>query len=97
MSVRGVVLLAVLGQVVAVFGGCTVTSTPSGDGGTSGSSSGGVTVTCHQDSTVTVTCMNATGWSCTGHDSPEQSQALVCSTGVPDGNKTDYCCTPYDH
>ncbi len=98
MSVRrgGVLLVAVLGQVLAVFG-CTVTTTPSGDGGTSSSSSGGATtITCHADSTVPCTSGNG-GWSCTGHDSPEQSQALVCSLGTADGNKTDYCCTPYDH
>jgi hypothetical protein len=97
MSVRrgGVLLVAVLGQVLAVFG-CTVTTTPSGDGGTSSSSSGGpTTVTCHADSTVT--CTSGNGWSCTGKDSPEQSQALVCSLGTADGAKTDYCCTPYDH
>lgn len=94
MSVRGVMLLALLVPAIAVFG-CTVTTTPSGDGGTSSSSSGGTTVTCHADSTVA--CTQGGGWSCTGHDSPEQSQALVCSVGTADGNKTDYCCTPYDH
>jgi hypothetical protein len=86
--------IAVLVHVVAVFG-CTVTTTPSGDGGTSSSSSGGTTITCHADSTVT--CTQGSGWSCTGHDSPEQSQALVCSLGTANGSKTDYCCTPYDH
>ena len=94
MSVRGVMSLAVVAGIATVFG-CTVSSTPSGDGGTSSSSSGGVTITCRADSTVT--CTQGNGWSCTGHDSPEQSQALVCSVGTADGSKTDYCCTAYDH
>lgn len=93
--VRGVMLFAVFVPGIAI-GGCTVTSTPSGDGGASGSSSGGTVTTCHADSTVSCT-QGSSGWSCTGHDSPEQSQALVCSVGTPDGSKTDYCCTPYDH
>jgi hypothetical protein len=90
MFVRGVLLLALMG--------CTVTTSPSSDGGTSsGSSSGGTTITCHADSTVNCSTPGSSGWSCTGHDSPEQSQALVCSLGQADGSKTDYCCTPYDH
>lgn len=96
MSVRGVLVLALMVPGTAVFG-CTVTTTPSGDGGTSSSSSGGATTTCHADSTVSCSTAGSSGWSCTGHDSPEQSQALVCSLGQADGSKTDYCCTPYDH
>jgi hypothetical protein len=55
----------------------------------------GVSSTCSQDSTV-AGCQEGTGFSCTGTDTPDQSDtSLVCSTGTPDTGKTDYCCIPY--
>jgi hypothetical protein len=55
----------------------------------------GVTSTCSVDSTVTG-CQEGTGFSCTGSDTPDQSDtSLVCSTGTADTGKTDYCCIPY--
>lgn len=65
------------------------------DGGTADS---GTTTdsgdTCMQDSTVTCTG-GAQGWSCTGSDTPDQTQSgLVCSMGTAgDGGATLYCCT----
>lgn len=54
----------------------------------------GVTSTCSIDSSVT--CQEGTGFSCTGSDSPDQSDSsLVCSEPSSDGSNTDYCCTPY--
>jgi hypothetical protein len=66
---------------------------------TTGTASGGVTITglpssCAADSTVT--CGDsADGYSCTSTDSPDANDAtLECSIGVVDGANTDYCCLP---
>lgn len=87
MSVRGALSVLSVGFIVA---GCTVNSTSSGNGG----SDGGITSTCSADGTVT--CTQGAGWSCTGSDSPEQSNPLVCSVGMSDGGKTDYCCVAWN-
>lgn len=61
--------------------GCSVTTTPDSSG-----------PTCGPDSTVA--CPGATGYSCTGGDSPDQSDpGLICSQGK-NGNagSTIYCC-----
>ena len=49
--------------------------------------------TCAPDATVM--CNSATGYSCTGSDTPAQADsALTCSAGVAaaQGGNTDYCC-----
>jgi hypothetical protein len=47
---------------------------------------------CSADSTVS--CPGSTGYSCTGVDSPDESDpTLSCGDGVSGGNsETDYCC-----
>jgi hypothetical protein len=53
---------------------------------------GGVTSSCAQDDTVA--CAGGTGYSCTGSDSPDDSDStLICSSPV-DGNAGSelYCC-----
>jgi hypothetical protein len=90
MSVRGLALMLSWGLAVAIAG-CTVNNTSSGtsnDGGTDGGSS-----TCSTDTTVT--CTQGTGWSCTGSDSPEESNPLVCSVGTAATGKTEYCCVTW--
>jgi hypothetical protein len=75
------------GLALAVTG-CTVNNTSNGNGG------GTTTHTCGADSTVT--CTQGSGWSCTGTDSPEQSNPLVCSVGTANAGKTDYCCVTWN-
>lgn len=68
--------------VLAAAAGCTVKNSSSG-----GSS------TCSADSTVTG-CMQGSGWSCTGKDTPGDNNPLVCSraTVSMDQTKLDFCC-----
>src|ERR1700742_4982301 len=60
--------------------GCTVTA------------STGPGSTCSPDDSV-IGCGGAQGYSCTGVDSPDQSDAaLTCSSGTLSASATLYCC-----
>jgi hypothetical protein len=51
--------------------------------------------TCTQDSSVSCTDSNATGYQCTSTVSPDQENTgIACSNGTADGSNTDYCCIP---
>jgi hypothetical protein len=64
------------------------TSSTGSSSGTTGSNS-----TCAPDSTVT-NCTQGAGYSCTGSDTPDQSDSsLLCSDGVAgNAGSTTYCC-----
>ena len=48
----------------------------------------------HRDPTVEGCVDYSYGFSCTGVDSPSDTDpSLVCSDGTPDGSDTLYCCT----
>ncbi len=51
------------------------------------------TSTCMMDTSVTGCQGGATGYSCTGTDTPDQSDtSLACSTPTANGSSMDYCC-----
>jgi hypothetical protein len=53
----------------------------------------GAGATCSLHDAVPGCTGNATGWSCTGADTPAQNDAsFACSTGTPGGGGTLYCC-----
>jgi hypothetical protein len=53
----------------------------------------GVPATCSQDSSVVGCIAGASGYSCSGPDSPDEGDsALSCSTGTASGGLTLYCC-----
>ena len=71
---------------MTAMSGCTATV----NGGPPGDNT--VPATCTADGTV-VGCVGATGYSCTGADSPDESDSsLSCSSGTPSGGETLYCC-----
>ena len=74
--------------IMTAVSGCTVSSTE--QGGTTG----GASATCHQDSNVAGCIAGAAGYSCSGSDSPDQTQgALSCSVGTAGSSGvTLYCC-----
>ena len=46
---------------------------------------------CSQDSTVTC-AGNSVGYSCTGADTPAQSNSVICSAETEQGGKKAFCC-----
>jgi hypothetical protein len=71
--------------LVVAATGCSVTVTPPATG-----------PTCSPDSTVTGCTGGASGFSCTGADTPDQSNAsLICSDGVASGGDIVYCCVEF--
>jgi hypothetical protein len=65
--------------------GCTVTATPGPPAPTS---------SCEPDSVVTSECAGGTGYSCTGTDTPDETDStLVCSQGETlTADEIGYCC-----
>jgi hypothetical protein len=56
---------------------------------------GGTAATCAADSSVACEA-GASGYSCTGSDTPAQSDgSLVCSTGTAGSGDTRYCCVAW--
>jgi hypothetical protein len=52
--------------------------------------------TCAADSNVTGCQAGSSGYSCTGVDTPAQSDSsLVCSEGAPGNGNTEYCCVTW--
>ncbi len=75
--------------VMTAMSACTATVN---GGGGPGPGDNGIPATCMSDSSV-VGCVGAAGYSCTGADSPDQSDtSLSCSSGTPSGGETLYCC-----
>src|SRR5271167_3758029 len=72
-------------SLLLVGAGCTVTATPSGPAAGS---------TCAPDDVVTMKCTGGNGYSCTGSDTPDETDpTLICSVGEPlSGDETGYCC-----
>jgi len=84
-TMRPITLPALGLLVVSLSLACTLTTV-----------NNGVTNTCTASTTVTGCVGNASGYSCTGTATPDQTDAtLVCSDGTPSGNATLYCCAPY--
>jgi hypothetical protein len=50
--------------------------------------------TCQSDATVTCTG-DASGYSCSGPDTPAQANTVVCEPGKARGSVTTYCCGAY--
>jgi hypothetical protein len=75
--------------IMTALSGCTVSSTSQG-----GPPTAGVPATCQQDQSVVGCIAGAKGYSCSGTDSPDESNsALSCSEGTPSsGGPSLYCC-----
>jgi len=88
MAAKASVLEASLVLVMTALSGCSTSTTAQGG------PPGGVPPTCQQDPNVAGCIAGAAGYSCSGSDSPDESNgALSCSVGTAStGGLTLFCC-----